>query len=392
MTLSKSFNVFQTCAFLAGTLSIGCPLSRLAAAAESPTPQPQFTVPIDNPRIYLSPYVWKKTGTGDAARAEAAMPGAYLKIAFRGSQSSQLLIDGAAHRGCPPESMPVIEYSLDQGAFQIVPLTITDELYVLPLATQLSADRSHQLEIFFRAADLTQKRWTESLTHLRVVGLALDSGAELLEVPTRKRRAIGFGDSITEGVGTDGLFTSWQSLGVNNARGTWLPIACAALDCEFGQLGSGGQGMTREIHLPPLTKSWDRFDPATSRISQGLLLPEPDYIFCAMGTNDYEKDITSDYTSWLADMRKACPQSHFFCIVPPLQVHRDEIAKAVAARRTAGDQRVHLIETAPLAASFRANQGATQLAYDGVHPSQLGQAILGALIAVEAQKALNQPK
>ena len=227
---------------------------------------------------------------------------------------------------------------------------------------------------------------------MRLVGITLDAGAEVVAPTIKPRRAIGFGDSITEGVGTDGLFTSWQSLGVNNARGTWLPIVCAALDCEYGQLGSGGQGMTREIHLPPLTQSWDHFDAATSRLTEGLLLPEPDYVFCAMGTNDYEKDITADYTSWLSAMRKACPGAHFFCIVPPLQVHREEITAAVAARRQAGDTGVHLIETASLAALFCAGQGATQVAYDGVHPSQLGQALLGAVVTAQAQQALDRSK
>jgi lysophospholipase L1-like esterase len=222
--------------------------------------------------------------------------------------------------------------------------------------------------------------------------LAIDAGGTIAAVPTRPRRAIGFGDSITEGVGTDGLFTSWQSLGVNNARETWLPIVCAALDCEYGQLGSGGHGTTRTIHLPPLPETWDRFDPTTSRLSDGLLLPEPDYIFCSLGTNDYDKDITADTTRWLIAMRKACPTSRFFCIVPPLGVHRAEIAAAVAGRNGAGDHRVYLIDTAPLQNAFRANQGATQLAYDGVHPSRFGHALLGALIAVEAQKVLSQPK
>ena len=55
--------------------------------------------------------------------------------------------------------------------------------------------------------------------------------------PRATEGAIAFGDSITEGVGVDGLFTSWQKLDVNNARETWFPIVCAALDCEYGQPG-----------------------------------------------------------------------------------------------------------------------------------------------------------
>src|SRR4029079_16927571 len=86
--------------------------------------------------------------------------------------------------------------------------------------------------------------------HLRIAGFALDGGGTLQAAPRRPLKAIGFGGSITDGVGVDGLFTSWQSLGVNNARATWFPIVCAALNCEYGQLGTGGQGMSRGIHVP----------------------------------------------------------------------------------------------------------------------------------------------
>ena len=119
----------------------------------------------------------------------------------------------------------------------------------------------------------------------------------MLRSPRRLRKAIGFGDSITEGVGADGLFTSWQILGVNNARATWFPMICAALDCEYGQLGSGGLGMTRTLNLPPLPQVWHRYDATTSRLTGQLLLPEPDYVFCSLGTNDFEKDVTADYQS-----------------------------------------------------------------------------------------------
>ena len=88
-------------------------------------------------------------------------------------------------------------------------------------------------------------------------------------------------------------------------------------------------------------------------------------------------------------MRRACPNAWIFCIVPPLQVHRNEIAAAVAARNQAHDERVHLIETARLATGFRAGQGATQLGHDGVHPSQYGHAMLAAVIAVEVRRVLD---
>jgi lysophospholipase L1-like esterase len=361
----------------------------IAAGARTGLSEPQKGASnvssIDHADLQLAPYVWKRSGKGPGARAEAAMPGAYLKAAFRASTSVGLVVDGSINRGCPASSMPVIEYSVDAGPFKVVPLTGTEASYAVPVASGLDATATHQLEVFFRASDLTQKRWESPIAHLCLAGIALDDGGSLLPRPGRARRAIAFGDSITEGVGVDGLFTSWQK-GVNNARETWFPIVCLALDCEYGQLGSGGLGMTRQLNLPPLRQIWDHHDPETSRLVGGLLLPEPDYVFCSLGTNDYEKDITTDYTAWLAELRRACPRARLFCVVPPLGLHKDEIEAAVKARTIAHDARVCLIDPARLAPGFRAGKGPTHLAFDGVHPSVYGRAMLGALIAVEAQK------
>ena len=349
------------------------------------------SLPCDHPDFGLSPYTWKTSGAGGGARAEATMPGAYFKTIVQGSAAIDLLLDGSANEGCPPPSMPFIEYSVDDGPFTVTQLTQTGAVYPFPIASGLDTAAPHKLEVYFRAADLGQKRWTLSTAHLRVAGLSLDAGGSLAAYPKRAKRAIAFGDSITEGVGVDGLFTSWQKLAVNNARGSWFPTVCAALDCEYGQFGSGGQGMVKELEMPALGKTWDHFDAATSRLSNGLLLPEPDYAFCGMGTNDFGGiNITEAYTDWLRAVRSACPHTHVFCVVPPSGVHRDEIRAAVDARHQAGDPAVHLIDIPALNATITAHTGATQLTYDGVHPSLQGEGLFGACIAVQVARALNR--
>jgi lysophospholipase L1-like esterase len=147
------------------------------------------------------------------------------------------------------------------------------------------------------------------------------------------------------------------------------------------------------MEYPPLPQTWDHYDPETSRLANGLLVPEPDYVFCMMGTNDHVRDgdaftlppIREDYEKWVVAVRKACPQALIFCVVPPLGWHGEEIAALVAARNKAGDKRVFLIETAPVKDGYNV-LGVTAYAEDGVHPSGYGNAVLGALVAVEAQK------
>jgi len=125
-----------------------------------------------------------------------------------------------------------------------------------------------------------------------------------------------------------------------------------AMDCEYGQLGSGGWGMSNtKLELPPLCQTWDHYDAFSSRLVKGLLSPEPDYVFCGLGTNDPGLDITR-ITSAGAAVRKACGNASVFCVVPPLGLHRSEIQAAVSARRQAGDSRVHLIDLAALERAF----------------------------------------
>ena len=83
-------------------------------------------------QILLAPYRLEAIRRRLAARAEAAMPGAYLKAAFRGSTSVGLVVDGSINRGCPAASMPVIEFSVDEGPFKVVPLTSDEASYVVP--------------------------------------------------------------------------------------------------------------------------------------------------------------------------------------------------------------------------------------------------------------------
>lgn len=359
--------------------------------------QERTSISIDGPHIRLAPYVWRHFGEDKSARIDATMPGAYLKLTFRGSTAIRLLIDGTANDGCPVAAMPVVDYSIDHGAFKTVQLTKTGEVYALPLGESLDKNAEHRLDLFFRSACLGPNRWQASTVHLRLAGMELDAGGSLADCPIKPKRAIAFGDSITEGVAVEGNGPYYADLLKNNARVTWFPFVAEALDCEYGQLGTGGQGMVRPIEIPPLPQTWDHYDEKNSRLTDGLLTPEPDYIFCEMGTNDHRKvgdnfellPIADAYTSWLKAVRKACPNAKIFCIVPPLGWQYKDIVDAVASRNKDGDHGVFLIDTAPLKSSF-STKGATQLALDGVHPTIYGNAKLGSLIAVEVQKILSK--
>ena len=358
---------------------------------------------IDSEDIVLAPYVWRPTGRAATARIEANMPGAYVRATFTDATEISLLIDGSGNAGCPAEAMPMIDWSIDEGPFVAVQLVKLDDEYALPLLIGTGSPAEHRIEVFFRSARLEKERWTASTYNLRIAGFAANEGARVIPSPKRSKFALGFGDSITEGVYSDVLHLDqdtgyYKRISENNARITWFPLACAALDCEYGQCGSGGQGMAiSHLQMPPLADTWDNYCANHSRLVDGKLLPEPDYVFCAMGTNDsvVEKgggstslDITEPYLLWLVSLRAACPNAHVFCMVPPLGWHSDEIERAILAFIERNDDKVSLMDTAPLRRLFKVGIP-TQAACDGVHPHGHGNALLGALIAAEAQKAIS---
>jgi lysophospholipase L1-like esterase len=288
-------------------------------------------------------------------------------------------------------------------------LLARDGVYPLSLAAGLDPGAKHRIDVVFRSARLGG-RWTTSQNRLRIAGLRLSRGGKLLPPGRRPRNAIAFGDSITEGVLAEGMGPFYADLALNNARVTWVSVVCSALQSEFGQLGTGGQGMAKPIEMPPLPQTWGRFDASSSRLNGGMLLPEPDFVFCLMGTNDSKTlgprlwqamDIADQYRKWLMAVRSACPHAAIFCITPPLGLHANEIAAAVQDRKNGGDRGTYLIDTSPLRDGFSSLppgpspgtythvDGATQLAVDGVHPTIYGNAVLGAFIAAAVTRQIN---
>jgi lysophospholipase L1-like esterase len=353
------------------------------------TPASALTISTDNPKLFLAPYAWRQSGAGDAARAEATLPGAYIKATFTGSATLGLVIDGTANVGCPPGVMPVLDWSVDKGPVQTKQINQT-VLYTLSLAQGLDKTKPHEVQVWVRAAGLEEHRWTGTMDHVRLAGFALDDGATLADVELRPKRMIGFGDSITEGVGVEAYFHGWNDISPNNAEKTWVPLLASALDCEYGQLGSSGLGMVKPLEVPPLPESWSMYDAGHSKLQNGALVPEPDYIFNNLGTNDPDDaNITPVYTQWLADVRKAAPHARLFAIVPLMGKHRAEIIAAVKARNAAGDTRVWLIDLPELQPWFHYTPDGTALAHEGVHPTADGHALFAAHLSMKVQKILD---
>jgi hypothetical protein len=66
--------------------------------------------------------------------------------------------------------------------------------------------------------------------------------------------------------------------------------------------------VNKKINLPPMIETWNLYDgySGISRLTDGRLLPEPDYVFNNMGNNDHA-ELTSAYVAWVKAMRVAFP-------------------------------------------------------------------------------------
>jgi lysophospholipase L1-like esterase len=307
-----------------------------------------------------------------------------------GSRAVGVVIEEPAAEACGSGEAPILEASLDHGPALVHQVGRSGHRTTLELAAALDPNVPHTLSVSFRAGTLIE-RWLAPARRLRLGGWRLDAGARLLPSPCRPALAIGWGDSITEGVGVDSLFASWSELGPNRAQATWLPIVAQALQAEYGQLGSGGQSLTAAIPggLPPLRDTWSIYDGGgQTRLRQGRLDPQPDYVFCNHGTND-RIDPGAAYLRWLEAVRQAAPKADLFVVVPINGFWRREITAVVSGRRAAGDQRTHLVDCPDLQAAAPAGGHPTALAFDGAHPNALGQALFGAAVATRAARALS---
>lgn len=187
---------------------------------------------------------------------------------------------------------------------------------------------------------------------LVVKGLVLDREAKVLPPRLLPRRAIFFGDSITEGVNAECRNTpmtvaEWGGgvagvpgdvpepagdLSANAATKTWGPTVAAALGAEYSQIGFGslgwvvvGAGGVPAFYIPgkEAVNSWDKhyggINTTARRSFENL-----DYIFVGHATNDGLREgskatasVTAAVDGWLGAARAAAgPQTAIFLCVP----------------------------------------------------------------------------
>lgn len=250
---------------------------------------------------FSSPGNWIIT----SSKAQAMHSGCYRLITFTGTTAT-LAVDGTNLTSAGGTTTWVIDGGLLQSASVG---SATTALNLTP--TALSAG-THTLRLMIRGRDMGHDIWTaaNNIGAPRFGNLTIDTGATFSLPALRPKRAIFFGDSITDGHNIySNAYSSYTSY---DGTINFPSILAGFINAEWGQVGWGGQGWGKGgaagTNIPPFCTSgqhtWDMLDSVNARTMTGL-----DYVFVMHAHNDNgstsDANVTADVSLWLTNVRAA---------------------------------------------------------------------------------------
>ena len=279
--------------------------------------------------------------------------GAYFKVNFTGTTVKIQLASAATFYAEIDGGTPV-NYSGVSGTVNLTPTALTAGVHSLRVSNAYAATGS-----------------------LPFQGLILDSGA-VTQVPPVASDIIEFvGDSITAGQGT-----SRQAL----TDYAWL--TGEQLHAEHTQIAYPGWCLTN-CSTPYMSDQF--FKLATSgSTTWDFTTYQPSVVVINLGRNDYNHAVTdatfqSVYTTFLQNIRTKYPAAQILV----LRTFRGDLATptqaAVVARNTAGDSKVHYVDTTNWLTPV------TDFQPDGIHPTDCGQFKASVQLAPIVNPYLNNP-
>ncbi len=388
---------------LAGTAA-GAQYGGVQQPIDTPDYSPNGKVSLNNEKIYFSPYSWHDGGDYRLA----ALGGAYIKAAFTGSTFG-IKIDRSRLLHISPSRLCVNAYIDGSSTPICTTLGAADMCGVLNFTTSLSSG-NHYIEIYFSGSDDEEAYKYGSPNALCVTGFNIAAGERILNLSdvgraTKSGKLLFFGDSITEGIGTNS----------NDEKG-YAPTIARTLGYEYGQCGNAGIGWTLggcrnfvDFYIPQedgFGKGfWREYIEGVSRFvdddpTKGYIDGAPDAVFVNLGENDaqFRSNLTTArgrLTGWLTDMRKVLPENTPIFVIVPFNYGGTKFASYSTFKGyiTGGfndykaanpnDNNVHLLDLGSFGwTTVRDNST------DQVHPNQTAAKILGERLAELARPYL----
>jgi lysophospholipase L1-like esterase len=360
--------------------------------------------------VFFSPYTWYSPGGGalqsnninaGSTYAVTNCMGAYVKFKANCTGVS-LNYDNTLYVGAG--DYPIIMYAVDDGAFTTYQLASGDA-GVKALATGLSAG-VHTFTLFLKSTGSTTSndRWlwtTAPYLALKITSFTITGGTGATSaVALRSKRAVFFGDSITEG-----LHAAQGDTTTPDATSSYVSQVAAALNAEYGQVGFNGSGWeaapsninSTKFHGAGVTaqQTWRSYANGKSRLVSSAFSPVPDYVFVFHGTNDgtggaLNATITADASDWLTQMLTAAPSAKVFLVLPAGRFKKTALSAAVLNSNqfyidldtsSPSDQLLAIGLTNTPAGDGTASASASWRAADGLHPNSRAHAEIAARLA-----------
>eukprot|EP00929_Paragymnodinium_shiwhaense_P067810 TRINITY_DN34094_c0_g1_i1.p1 TRINITY_DN34094_c0_g1~~TRINITY_DN34094_c0_g1_i1.p1 ORF type:complete len:452 (+),score=65.99 TRINITY_DN34094_c0_g1_i1:79-1434(+) len=361
-----------------------------------------------NSHVYLSEKNWHPKSGG----AVAVNPGAYFKLKFGKSEFVDLLLEATGHDG----HYMTLAYSFNNEPLRTKQISGSTASLSLAEGLDWGSDYTLRVEIYNSIQENGDRFGANPKTGLHLQGIVLDAAAVTIPLQLAKKRALFYGDSITEGVSAECGEGHWGDLNANAAPKTWVASVASAFDAEYSQVGFGYQGwiVKGAGGVPPFyteqvesKSSWNKIFFGAPRTFDNL-----DYIFVLHGTNDglsyrpeswWASSVHRAVKGFLSEVRKATgAETHIFLVVPFGSFCARNKPEGVLKRafddyqEQAQDNRTHFLDLGEAAAEGldRFVTGGTTYSCDGIHPTggsrrmPSRQQQLGAMMAVKAAEAL----
>lgn len=282
-------------------------------------------ISINDPNVFFSPCNWW-FDSSQSQWAQSLMPGAYVKVGFTGTSFQPIFnyanIPDTTHQ-LTLDIWVDNRYHANVNYKQAGPTVAgADTITALPSGNHMALivcyGEPYDRWNAYSGGAISNPNGNYYSFYL--TGFNVDTGATSapLYPGLHPKRALFFGDSITEGVNNAYYNGISQSIGGAYCI-NWAWFVAKALDAEHGQLGVSGIGyeVAGQGNVPKFTTSWNMQNANVAR----SFTPAPDYVVVHMGTNDYFRNIPSatlqaDVKSMLQNIRTACPTAWIFQIAP----------------------------------------------------------------------------
>jgi len=210
---------------------------------------------------------------------------------------------------------------------------------VIDLTAKLSVDRdAHEVQIVKK---------TEPDSGLEsFLGIELSRRGKLLRVTRPKRKILFLGDSITVGMGAG-------ANGETDFLRSYAWLLSQHFSAEPRLVALSGVGLFEGWRSPLFNVEWQQVAAQASEANTTVLSWQPDLIVVNLSTNDKSKgvagtDVANSMKELLVDVRQRCPKAIILVMVPwSYGCYREELRAGVGEFATAGDARIHFVNTDP---------------------------------------------